>query len=221
MNTEKRRVYLFIAVGLLAAAVVGYGVWRASTPSTPSVSDTATATTEVATNSSTAGQIVPTPAPEESGFSTANTPPAPLVTTADDPYLAPNAVVQSAPTNISPTVVYRPDNIMDPPPTAEPVTAQPTPTPASTPVPTSIPPEAGEVSDMPEDPGAPTTTPVPEQGQPTMSPQTPSLRPDTPTTVKPAEPESAAPATTPDTPQKQVPATTAPQPAPAGSSLAD
>lgn len=207
VNTEKRRVYLFIAVGLLAAAAVGYGVWRASTPSTPSASDIATVTAEVSTNSDTAGQIVPTPDPGESGLSTANTPPAPAAATADDPYLAPNAVVQSAPTDIGPTVIYRPDNIMDTPTTTEPSTAQPTPTPTPT--------GAGTVSGRPEDTGTTTTPPGPEQTQTTPTPDA-----GTPTPAEPAAPEPAAPATAP-TQTPTTPATTTPQPAPAGSSLPD
>lgn len=215
VNTEKRRVYLFIAVGLLAAAAVGYGVWRASTPSTPSASDIATATAEVSTNSDTAGQIVPTPAPEESGISTESTPPAPVVAATDDPYLAPNAVVQSAPTDISPTVVYRPENIMDTPATTEPATGQPTPTPTST--------GAGTVSGSPGTTGAPTTPPEPGQTQPTTTPQAPTPAPGTPAPAEPETPEPAAPATEqtqiPEVPE--TPATTTPQPAPAGSSLPD
>lgn len=225
VNTEKRRVYLFIAVGLLTAAAVGYGVWRASTPSTPSASDIATATAEVSTNSDTAGQIVPTPAPEESGISTESTPPAPAVVATDDPYLAPNAVVQSAPTDIGPTVVYRPENIMDTPATtepattepatAEPATGQPTPTPTAT--------GAGAVSGSPEHTGAPTTPPEPEQTQPTTTPQAPTPAPGTPAPAEPETPEPAAPATaqtqTPEAPES--PATPTPQPAPAGSSLPD
>ncbi|RSZ61831.1 hypothetical protein EAH68_11220 [Corynebacterium hylobatis] len=210
VNTEKRRVYLFIAVGLLAAAAVGYGVWRASTPSTPSASDIATVTAEVSTNSDTAGQIAPTPDPGESRISTANTAPAPAAAPADDPYLAPNAVVQAAPTDIGPTVIYRPENIMDTPTTPEPAAAQPTPSPAPT--------GAVTVSGRPENTGPTTTPPGPEQTQTTTTPPTPDT--GTPTPVEPATPEPAAPATAP-TQAPTTPATTTPQPAPAGSSLPD
>lgn len=212
VNTEKRRVYLFIAVGLLAAAAVGYGVWRASTPSTPSASDIATATTEVSTNSDTAGQIVPTPVPEETGIATESAPQAQVPASTGDPYLPPNAVVQSAPTDIGPTVVYRPENIMDSP-AAEPATAQPTPTP----------PGAGEVSGRPENTGTPTTAPTattaptepePEAPQTTTTPTRPDT--DTPTTT-PTEPAATVPET-PVTAQTQAPAATTPRPAPAGSS---
>ena len=76
MKAENRRVYLFIAVGLIAAAAIGYGVWRAGAPSAPSASDTATVTTEVSRISESARQIPTTPAAED-----------PAVPSEDDPQI--------------------------------------------------------------------------------------------------------------------------------------
>lgn len=112
VKAENRRVYLFIAVGLIAAVAIGYGVWRAGTPSTPSASDIATVTTEVATISESAGRIQTTTPAEDATVSPAPDPQLISPTAPDDPYLAPHAVVQAAPTNIDPTVVYRPENVM-------------------------------------------------------------------------------------------------------------
>ena len=112
VKAENRRVYLFIAVGLIAAVAIGYGVWRAGTPSTPSASDIATVTTEVATISESAGRIQTTTPAEDATVSLAPDPQLISPTAPDDPYLAPHAVVQAAPTNIDPTVVYRPENVM-------------------------------------------------------------------------------------------------------------
>jgi hypothetical protein len=223
VNTEKRRVYLFIAVGLLAAAAVGYGVWRASTPSIPSASDTATATAEVSTNSDTAGQIVATPVPEEAGTSTESAPRAQVTDTADDPYLAPNAVVQAAPTDIGPTVVYRPENIMDTPAAGEPTAAQASPTPTRTGVGgvPGQPEELEETPSTPSEPGRPeptTTPPTPGAGTPTPASPTTTSPLATPPAATPPDTTASAPLDAPATAQTQAPATTTPQPAPAGSS---
>ncbi|WIM71512.1 hypothetical protein [Corynebacterium suedekumii] len=123
MNTDNRRVYIFITIGLIAAVIVGVAVWRAGTPVTPSASDTATQTPEVSTVSEasrTSTTIRPTEETDTEQQAQAVVSPE-----VDDPYLAPNAVVRAAPQTIEPTVAYRPENVTpyvggDTPATSEP-----------------------------------------------------------------------------------------------------
>lgn len=205
MKTEKRRVYLFIAVGLFAACAIGYGVWRASTPAIPSASDIATATTAVSTNSGAARQTQSAPAPVDPTSSVEGDPSPPPASAGDDPYLAPNAVVQTAPTDIDPTVIYRPENIVTTPGGP----AEPTSRLRAEPIEQS---DLNEGTRSPEAPVPAETTPSPD------SPDTPAGTPESTEPTAPTEPTvSEAPqvdATSPR-PVETVPATPAGRPDPA------
>lgn len=110
MKTDTRRVYTFITLGLIAAVIVGVAVWFAGIPASPSASDTATQTPEVSTLSEST-QTGPTNPPADEGADE-DQPQVVAAPETDDPFLAPNAVVQAAPQSIAPTVVYRPQNIL-------------------------------------------------------------------------------------------------------------
>ncbi len=120
VNSDKSKVAVFIVVGILMAGAVGALVWRTGTPTSPSVSDTATTSQLSSTSESTDALAVPAALPTTPGIGTSVTeaaPPPPVdahVTTprADDPFLAPNAVVV-LPERDAPTTVYRPENIGD------------------------------------------------------------------------------------------------------------
>ncbi len=200
VNTDTRRVYLFIAVGLMAAGVIGYGVWRAGTPTTPSASDTATVTPEVSTIPESAHAALATPISETPTVSVEAAPQPISPPRLDDPFLAPHAIVQAVPSTIAPTTVYRPENI------------RPTPT-------TEAPVEPTELMTTPEQPlEAPETT-APESTEPTEpteAPDAPGTTPSTPTTPSapgteptPA-PEPAEPQVTDTTEPTDTPATTEP-----------
>ena len=120
MKPDSRRVYVFIVAGLIAAAVVGFTVWRMSSPSanysnaadqsgTTSVSPTHTAAEETTTSPTDHS-----PSNKRSAHATSST-----ASSGDskhhqphnsDPYLAPNAVMHPQAAT-QPTKVYRPENI--------------------------------------------------------------------------------------------------------------
>lgn len=120
MKPDSRRVYAFIVAGLIAAAVVGFSVWRMSSPSphyssaadqsaTTSVSPTHTATEE-----STISSTEHSPSKKDSAHAPSST-----ASSGDakhqqqhnsDPFLAPNAVMHPQAAT-QPTKVYRPENI--------------------------------------------------------------------------------------------------------------
>ena len=120
MKSDSRRVYVFIVAGLITAAVVGFAVWRMSSPSTnysnaadqsatTSVSPTHTAAEDTTTSSkdtpaSEKPSTHPTSSTASSGNSKHHQP------HNDDPYLAPNAVMRPQAAT-QPTKVYRPENI--------------------------------------------------------------------------------------------------------------
>lgn len=177
MNTETRRVYAFIGAGLLTAAGVGVGVWRAGTPSTPSASDTATVTAEVSTFAEPAPVAATTPTSGTPATSVEAAAPPVTPPRIDDPFLAPHAIVQAVPSTITPTTVYRPENVR--------------PAPADTPAePTSL------VDPAPPEPTAESTAPTAGQ-TPTPTVDTPA--PGTPD--QPDTPEPTPPVATPDRPQ--------------------
>lgn len=223
VNTDTRRVYLFIAVGLMAAGVVGYGVWRAGTPTTPSASDTATVTPEVSTipESAHAALITPMSEPPSTSVEAA---PQPLVPPRlDDPFLAPHAIVQAVPSTIAPTTVYRPENIRPVAPLAgapaepgEPVTppgdatdvTESTETPESTqPTVPTVPTEPTEPTDTPATPGTTLPTPSPEQTPATDSAFVSEASTPRPTSPEPTAADTpAAPASVEESPAPQDPA---------------
>ncbi|QGU03916.1 hypothetical protein CETAM_03180 [Corynebacterium comes] len=208
VKAENRRVYLFIVVGLVAAAVIGYGVWRAGTPSTPSASDTATTTTEVSTISESARRTGALPAPGNPADSPEHDTQPSSSPVLDDPYLAPHAVVQTSPTGLRPTVVYRPENIMPTTISGEPTElisaqgAEPAGTSPTTDVPTTDVPASAVVSATPPTPDAEVTPP--------QSTQTPTpAEPTEPTIPTTAASEPTAPTAPAGTTQQAVPTVTA------------
>jgi len=200
VNTDTRRVYLFIAVGLMAAGVIGYGVWRAGAPTTPSASDIATATPEVSTLSESAPVALITPTSEPEEVSREAAPQAPAPPLPDDPFLAPHAIVQAVPSTIAPTTVYRPENIRPVAPTSD--------TPAE---PTELMTQPAETPETPETPDSTEPTDV-EETTPTETPVVPGQPGLTPGT--PGTPEPTLPALSPEpTPESGVAsATTEPEP---------
>ena len=197
VNTDTRRVYLFIAVGLMAAGVIGYGVWRAGTPTTPSASDTATVTPEVSTIPESAHAALATPISETPTVSVEAAPQPISPPRLDDPFLAPHAIVQAVPSTIAPTTVYRPENI------------RPTPT-------TEAPVEPTELMTTPEQPleapetTAPESTESTESTEPTEAPDAPGTTPSAPGTEPTPAPEPAEPQVTDTTEPTDTPATTEP-----------
>ncbi|MDR7328693.1 hypothetical protein [Corynebacterium guangdongense] len=240
MNSDKSKVAVFIVVGILVAGVIGTLVWRSGSPTNPSVTDTATTSQLSSTPDPVNALASPAALPTTPGVSAPDTedlPPAPAgadisMPAADDPFLAPHAVVV-APERVSPTTVYRPDNIGEeltaatsPSTLAAPaITGSATP-PATSPQPSTsepaddTPPAEGE-SALPE-----TSTESPEPTAPTESSQTDSTQTDsTPATetelpefVDPVEDATdsltQAPTTAQTGPSEQVAPSPAPSPAP-------
>ncbi|MFC6147566.1 hypothetical protein [Corynebacterium nasicanis] len=210
MNTEARRVYIFIVVGLLAAAAIGYGVWRASTPATPSASDIATQTPEVATISehTQLPQVTtPSPEPDTSTEAAAQTPAPPRN---DDPFLAPHALVQAVPSVIAPTTVYRPENVRPSATSTSTAPMEPTETAAPT---DAVEPELQTTSDTPTTAPAPTTTsPAPAPSETATPTPTPTATPSEPNGQQPqSEPDQPAEPTEPTEPEVEQAAVTQPQ----------
>ena len=108
MTSTPRRVLAFIAAGLLLAVAIGMVVWRTSAPNSV-VPEPSAATAET-------GSSTPRTSSSEHSYTTTSS--APQSTTsqeqiaapADDPYLAPNAVLDRT-EPAQPTAVYRPDNV--------------------------------------------------------------------------------------------------------------
>lgn len=107
MKTDARRVYVFIAIGLLFAVLVGLGVWKISAPG-PSMAKNQsesmtpvgqTESTQVETTQTTTSRHTSSRAPKKSSVALQN-----------DPYLAPNAITGNG-ANSGPTAVYRPENL--------------------------------------------------------------------------------------------------------------
>lgn len=108
MTSTPRRVLAFIAAGLLLAVAIGMVVWRTSAPNSV-VPEPSAATAE--TGSSTP----PTSSSEHSYTTTSSAPQSTtsqeqIAAPAEDPYLAPNAVLDRT-EPAQPTAIYRPDNV--------------------------------------------------------------------------------------------------------------
>lgn len=217
MKTETRRVAVFIAAGMVAAATIGFAVWRVGTPAAPYVSDTATPTPVVSTIATTAHDAVSDEAETDQS--------PPVVPAADDPFLPPNAVLRPEPSPAAPTTVYRPDNIFRAPATgqAEPIPAprqSPTQQPATpTTTTATLTPESPtqsstqETSTTPTDTVAPMTTPTGVGGTapvPTESPTPEPTAEQESTTEQDAEPTTEPPVT--DEPVSGSPAEPEPEP---------
>lgn len=127
MNTDTRRVVIFVVVGLIVAAGVGVSVWHLGAPKSSSMDDNATPVAnkqltsseeKTTTLSSSASSTAPSDgrdrddtkdhddnqrtAREDANYSAPQ---------ANDPFLAPNAVVDAQTAPAAPTTYYRPDNL--------------------------------------------------------------------------------------------------------------
>lgn len=109
MTSSSRRILVFVAAGLLCAVAVGVAVWRMSAPeSVVSKPSAATAVSSTATSApSTTHSYTTTAAPTSTQPKQSKTN---VAAPAEDPYLAPNAVVNRT-EPVGPTAVYRPDNV--------------------------------------------------------------------------------------------------------------
>ncbi len=109
MTSSSRRILAFVAAGLLCAVAVGVAVWRMSAPeSVVAKPSAATAVSSTATTSSSATHSYTTTAsPTTTQSKDSHTQ---VAAPAEDPYLAPNAVVNNT-EPAGPTAVYRPDNV--------------------------------------------------------------------------------------------------------------
>ncbi len=184
VDRDTRRVQLFIIVGLMTAGVVGYGVWRAGTPTIPSASDTATARAEVSTIPESEPASLIAPAPETPTVSAEAAPQTVTPQLLDDPFLAPHAIVQAVPSTIAPTTVYRPENIRPVVPATE-AAVEPT--------------ELASTTGQPSEPATPDVEgPEPSEipdvtGEPTPPTSTPSAPdPELPSEPGPLEPQNTA-----------------------------
>lgn len=122
MKPDSRRVYVFIVLGLIAAVVVGVGVWRMSTPSarysnaanespTSTVAPKNTSAEESTTSSTHKKPSTENSAPAEANSGAGESDHQHPEST--DPYLAPNAVTHPHAAT-RPTKVYRPENVYSP-----------------------------------------------------------------------------------------------------------
>ncbi len=156
VNTDSRRVIAFFAVGLLAAVAIGFLVWRVSVPNTTLANDStaiesssnieATSEEESTTSSSSSESETTSSSRDNEDDQRPAQPqrqePAQPYAQGEDPFLAPNAVVNSGGQAAEPTRYYRPDSLSDqqpaqptqpqqqpvqPQPTQRPTTQEPTP----------------------------------------------------------------------------------------------
>lgn len=187
---------IFMGIGLLAAAAIGFGVWRASTPSTLSSTDTAMTGTTSSTASLTSSETRPSPVTEETDEEQQSMEVAPIET--DDPYLAPHAHIPAPGQEPSATRIFRPSNPFE---TEDPTSASAAPTS----LPTGAGPQGSEAPMDAPQPGEPVESAAPtEPSEPAASsePTEPSTEPTQPTeptepSAEPsAEPSPAPPAST-------------------------
>lgn len=194
MGPKRLRPMLFIAAGIVVAALIGVGVWYAgapssgnntsntaldAVPSTETVVSTSHTTSEAPASPTTSKEVTP---PESVG-----------IPNEDDPFLPPNAIL-AAPESIErETTVYRPPNIFPDPPASDytqPESSELDGSPTAGPVPSqSAAPSPSQQSETTTSADQPSTTP------PTASPTEPSLPIDLPTEVPPLIEESETPAT--------------------------
>ncbi|MFH0412131.1 hypothetical protein ACG98H_08535 [Corynebacterium sp. L4756] len=118
MNSDIRRVTVFFTVGLLVAVAVGIGVWRMGAPSAVTANPTMTTqstaeTTPRTTSHSEDTENTTTNRPPRGGSSDDDADAAPVPDYSNDPFLAPNSVInpQGQATTTTPTNVYRPEPI--------------------------------------------------------------------------------------------------------------
>lgn len=107
MKTDARRVYVFIAIGLLSAVFVGLGVWKISAPGPSMAKNQSESMTPVGHTESTQAKTTQT---TTSSHTSKRAPKKSSVALQNDPYLAPNAITGTG-ANFGPTAVYRPENL--------------------------------------------------------------------------------------------------------------
>ncbi|MBD0853756.1 hypothetical protein [Corynebacterium striatum] len=107
MKTDARRVYVFIAIGLLSAVFVGLGVWKISAPGPSMAKNQSESMTPVGHTESTQAETTQT---TTSSHTSKRAPKKSSVALQNDPYLAPNAITGTG-ANFGPTAVYRPENL--------------------------------------------------------------------------------------------------------------
>lgn len=88
MKTDARRVYVFIAIGLLSAVFVGLGVWKISAPGPSMAKNQSESMTPVGHTESTQAKTTQT---TTSSHTSKRAPKKSSVALQNDPYLAPNA----------------------------------------------------------------------------------------------------------------------------------
>ncbi|WP_278821467.1 hypothetical protein [Corynebacterium stationis] len=113
MNSDVRRVTIFFTVGLLAAAAVGFGVWRMGSPSSVNADPTITTQTSSVNTSTEKKDAQTTEESETQELREQESVPAQAAAPnyGDDPFLAPNSVVNPQRETPTPTNVYRPEPI--------------------------------------------------------------------------------------------------------------
>ncbi|MDD7582440.1 hypothetical protein ACEE23_07900 [Corynebacterium sp. 32222D000AT] len=127
MNTDTRRVVIFVVVGLLVAAGVGVSVWHLGAPKSSSMDDNATPVAnkqltsseeKATTSSSSTSSTAPSDrrdrddAKDNDGNQHSSREDAKFsAPQANDPFLAPNSVVDAQTAPAAPTTYYRPDNL--------------------------------------------------------------------------------------------------------------
>ena len=107
MKTDARCVYVFIAIGLLFAVLVGLGVWKISAPGRSMAQNQSESMTPVGQTESTQAETTQT---TTSRRTSNRAPKKSSVALQNDPYLAPNAITGNG-ANSGPTAVYRPENL--------------------------------------------------------------------------------------------------------------
>lgn len=203
MTNTSRRLVAFVAAGLLCAIAVGITVWRMSAPdSVVTKPSAATAASSAATTPSSTTQSYTTTASPSS--SRTKQPQDHVAAPAEDPYLAPNAVMNRT-EPAGPTAVYRPDNVsslQNQQPQATLTTQYPQ-APLSTAP--AVPPSQGSAT-------APESS-APNSPQPGTEPTQPPTTSDSPTTVPQESPTGDQPAGPQSTGQPQPEEPLPPQPA--------
>ncbi|WP_165165461.1 hypothetical protein [Corynebacterium qintianiae] len=122
MSESRRLVTVFMAVGLVLAICVGLLVWKMSAPSTSADTSYQADAVEATVSDTARSSTPPRTAPESVSTTQASAGDTQLLAPrtaaegapnhANDPLLPPNAVVNAAPRDVSPTQVYRPSNVI-------------------------------------------------------------------------------------------------------------
>lgn len=188
-----------MGIGLLAAAAIGFSVWRASVPPTLSATDTAMTTTSGSTDTETTSdslprEVLPATTEEQKPQEAASV-------QTDDPFLAPNAFIPGAATTVTPRQTFRPSNPFEASPESSLLSASETTMPSTpaepVPLESSLPSETPVTSPTtPTEPVETTSGQVPSSTTPVPPTQTSTTREPT---IPPSEPQVSTGAPTPST----------------------